>query len=251
MARRVADLVILDGVLSGDDAPVGTRPPGSIRLGVPGGFFTDPLDEDVAALWVTALERLVEAGVQLVPVELDEIFAREREFGLPIVFRETRVELAAYLRAYCPNVTLDGLAAQIAGPDVRGVFEQCIVDGAPGLVSEDAYHACLADRERLRRAYAGIFARDRLDGLVFPTTPATALDLVGCDDGMTLRGQAVDTFTTFIRNTSPASVAGIPGLSLPMGTTPGGMPAGLEVDAPADADRALLAVGRALEAILR
>jgi mandelamide amidase len=60
----------------------------------------------------------------------------------------------------------------------------------------------------------------------------------------------VPTFVTFIRNTSPGSVAGIPGLSLAAGLTPAGLPVGMELDAPAGADRRLLAIGLAVEAIL-
>jgi mandelamide amidase len=251
MARRVADLAILDGVLSGDDAPLAVRRPGSIRLGVPRGFFTDPLGEDVSALWPTALERLAEAGIELVPVQVPEIFAREQEFGLPIVFYETRLELSAYLETYLPGLTLDALTADIAGPDVRGLFEQCIADGAPGLVSESVYQWCLGERRELRRAYAHVFAEHRLDGLVFPTTPATATDLATCDSAVMLGDRSVDAFPTFIRNTSPSSLAGIPSLSIPMGIASNGMPAGLEIDAPAGTDRALLTIGRTLEAILR
>ncbi len=250
MARRVADLAILDGVLSGDDAPLAGRRPGSIRLGVPGRPFSEPLEDEIADLWEATRRGLAEAGVHLVPIELPEIFAREQEFGLPIVFYEARVELSAYLETYQPGLTLDALTAEIAGPDVRGLFEHCVVDGAPGLVSETVYRWCLEQRRELRRAYAHIFAEHRLDGLVFPTTPATATDVATCDDAVMLRGRTLEAFPTFIRNASPSSVAGIPSLSIPMGTAANGMPAGLEIDAPAGADRALLAMGLALEAIL-
>ncbi|MEV0186098.1 hypothetical protein AB0I54_43660 [Streptomyces sp. NPDC050625] len=32
---------------------------------------------------------------------------------------------------------------------MRGVFENCILDGAPALVSEDVYRECLAHRQRI------------------------------------------------------------------------------------------------------
>ncbi len=68
MARRVVDLALLDGVLSGEDTPVAARPPRSIRLGVPTGYFTEPLQDEVAVQWETALRNLEAAGVGLVPV---------------------------------------------------------------------------------------------------------------------------------------------------------------------------------------
>ncbi|MCW7945218.1 hypothetical protein AAW14_25145 [Streptomyces hygroscopicus] len=249
MAHRVADLALLDGVLSDDDTPIAARPPRSIRLGVPTGHFTEPLEDEVAVQWETALHSLEAAGVELVPVDVTSFIEREFETGMAIVLYETRVELSAYLAEYRPETDLAALAALIAGPDVRGVFENCILDGAPALVSEDVYRECLAHRQRLRAAYAETFAAHGLDGLAFPTTPATALDLATCDQGMVLCGQPVDTFATFIRNTGPASVIGAPGLSMPMGVATNGLPTGLEIDAPAGADRELLALGLTLEAI--
>jgi indoleacetamide hydrolase len=65
-----------------------------------------------------------------------------------------------------------------------------------------------------------------------------------------LNGATVPTFATFIRNTGPSSVAGIPGLSLAAGLTPAGLPVGMELDAPEGSDRRLLALGLAIEAML-
>jgi indoleacetamide hydrolase len=249
MARRVADLVLLDGVLSGDDTPVAARPPRSIRLGVPTGHFTEPLEDEVAVRWEASLRALAAAGVDLVPVDVTSFTEGEFETGMAIVLYEARVELSAYLAKYRPQTDLAALAALIAGPDVRGVFEGCILDGAPGLISEDVYRACLARRRLMRAAYADTFAAHGLDGLAFPTTPATALDLATCDQGMVLCGETADTFATFIRNTGPASVIGAPGLSIPMGVATNGLPTGLEIDARVGADRDLLALGLTLEGI--
>ena len=55
---------------------------------------------------------------------------------------------------------------------------------------------------------------------------------------------------TFIRNTDPGSNAGIPGLALPAGMTPGGLPVGLELDGPLGTDRRLIAIGLAFENVL-
>jgi mandelamide amidase len=60
----------------------------------------------------------------------------------------------------------------------------------------------------------------------------------------------VPTFGTYIRHTDPGSVAGVPGLSLPMALTQNGLPVGLEIDGPAGSDRHLLGVGLTVEKIL-
>jgi len=54
----------------------------------------------------------------------------------------------------------------------------------------------------------------------------------------------VPTFATFIRNTDPASNAGIPSISLPAGLSTHGLPLGIELDGPAGSDRRLLAIRR-------
>jgi indoleacetamide hydrolase len=65
-----------------------------------------------------------------------------------------------------------------------------------------------------------------------------------------VNGAPVPTFFTYIRNTGPGSVAGIPGLSLPAGMTGAGLPVGIEIDGPDGSDAQLLAIGLALEAVL-
>jgi mandelamide amidase len=66
-----------------------------------------------------------------------------------------------------------------------------------------------------------------------------------------LNGELVPTFLTYIRNTDPSSNAGIPGLSLPLPVADGALPVGLELDGPAGSDRHLLAIGVAIEGLLR
>ena len=73
---------------------------------------------------------------------------------------------------------------------------------------------------------------------------------IGEEDTVLVNGTAVPTFFTYIRNTSPGSVAGIPGLSLPAGMTKAGLPVGLEIDGPEGSDQQVLAIGLALETIL-
>ena len=101
--------------------------------------------------------------------------------------------------------------------------------------------------------YDTYFRDNNLDGILFPTTiaPAPAIDLERGSGEMSINGGApVPTFDTMIRNTDPGSNAGLPGLSLYAGMTPGGLPVGLEIDGPVSSDRNLLAMGLAIEAIL-
>ena len=67
---------------------------------------------------------------------------------------------------------------------------------------------------------------------------------------MTLNGRRVSTFATFIRNTDPGSVAGLPGVSLPAGLTGDGLPVGLALEGLPGADRRLLSLAAAIEGLL-
>ena len=93
------------------------------------------------------------------------------------------------------------------------------------------------------------FRRKQIEAVVFPTTPLPAAP-IGDDETVLLNGQRVPTFFTFIRNSSPGSVAGIPGISLPAAMTDAGLPLGIELDAAEGADARLLAIAQAVERVL-
>jgi indoleacetamide hydrolase len=84
---------------------------------------------------------------------------------------------------------------------------------------------------------------------VFPTTMAPP-PVIGEDDTVEVRGRKIPFFVLAGRNIAPGSTAGLPGLVLPAGLTNAGLPVGIEFDAPAGNDRALLAIGLSLEQAL-
>ncbi len=89
----------------------------------------------------------------------------------------------------------------------------------------------------------GLRSAATANALIFPTTPTVA-----AKQGP--QASALETFLLFIRNTDPDSNAGIPGLSIPGGLGPSGMPVGVEVDGPQGSDRRLLSIGLAIEQAL-
>jgi mandelamide amidase len=110
-------------------------------------------------------------------------------------------------------------------------------------------HALDVQRPQLQAAYSNYFRSHDVAAALLPTTPLPAAP-IGQDETVLLNGQAVPTFPTFIRNCSPGSVAGIPGISLPAAMTRSGLPVGLEIDAAQNDDARLLAIARAVEAAL-
>jgi mandelamide amidase len=134
-------------------------------------------------------------------------------------------------------------------------------------VSATTYRAALVHRRpALKRVFTTYLKINRLAALVYPTTPAPALQLKGPENGhvelASSPGTLVDASTLYSRNTKAASAAGLPALSVPIGLTkpvpgaptksPGSerLPVGLElVGAPGDDER-LLALGRALQKLV-
>jgi mandelamide amidase len=247
MARTVGDIVVLDGILSGDRSTVLGGSVRGVRLGVPRKPCYDDLEPDVADVMDQLLARLRQAGAVLVEVDATQIAALNEKVSFPVALYEANRDLGAYLARYGTGLGIRDVVAKIASPDVKAVFEGPVL-GQP--MSAETYADAMAKyRPQLQAAYAKLFAQDRLDAILFPTTPAVARPLAEREE-MTLNGRKVPTFPTMIRNTDPGSNAGIPGLAMPAGTTPAGLPVGLELDGPPGSDRRLLEIGLGIESLL-
>jgi Asp-tRNA(Asn)/Glu-tRNA(Gln) amidotransferase A subunit family amidase len=245
MARGVDACVLLDGIITGGPcelAPAGIK---GLRIGVPRGHFWENLDSETAQIMEGALARLREGGAVL--VEGDISGPLDAAAGFPIVLYETVADLNIYLAEHETGLDYAALVRQVESPDVKGILEGLL--GAGG-VPVAAYREALGKhRPALQEAYRRYFRERGVVVMAFPTTPMPAAK-IGEDETVLLNGTPVPIFPTYIRNTSPGSVAGIPGLSLPAGITGAGLPVGLEIDGPEGSDRRLLAIGLALEALL-
>ena len=246
LAATVDGLILLDEVITGQSMPDTAPEPREIRLGLVKDYYYANLETATEAVVDAALEQLREAGVSVIEVPYPELSGLVGA-GFPVALYEARRDLTAYLQRYAPGVSLEQLAAGIASPDVRGIFTA--VRGA-GAVSEAAYLAALQDLQAMRVGFRELFARDRLDALVFPTTLLTARPIQGSAETVELNGQQVPTFATYIRNTDPASLAGLPALSFPIGKAANGLPVGLEIDGPANRDQQILVMARVLQEVL-
>ncbi len=245
LARSVADLVLLDGVLSGETTPLPPIAPSDLTLGLPQEGFWDDLEPGVRSAAEATLDRLRAAGVRLVPVSLPGIAQLNGEVSFIVALYEFVRDMTRYLAEGQRGVSFEQLVAAVASPDVKAVTGPLITGGA---VPEAAYQQAMEARKKLQALYADAFSRSGAAALVFPTTPRTAAR-IGEDETVRLNGRTGPTFGTFIRNTDPGSNAAIPGLSLPIGLSDG-LPVGLALDGPAGSDRRLLAIGAAIERLL-
>jgi indoleacetamide hydrolase len=249
MAQTVADVALLDSVISGGKMPV-PAPLSGVRLGVYRGYFFKDLDADTRAVTEAALEKLRRVGVTIVDVDMPDLQKANDAVSFPVALYEAYDDLKAYLAKYQTGVTVEQVAAQIASRDVKGTYAGLVLprklptpngmlDAAP------VYAAAMRDgRPALLKVFTDVFQRHRIDALIGPTTPAVAATQ-GPD------ASSFPTFLLFIRNTDPGSNAGIPGLTIPAGLgSSTGLPVGISLDGPRDSDQRLLAIGMAIERIL-
>ena len=248
MGRTVADVALLDSVITGT-AMATAEPLRGKRLGIPAAFWNG-LDRDLETVTKAAREKLADAGVVLVDVDMPGLFEQNAKVSFPVALHEPIADIPAYLAASgIEGITLADIAAKIASPDVKGAF---------GAITADAFGAAYQDaltvqRPALQKIYESYFRDNNLDGILFPTTiaPAPAIDAAKGSGEMSINGgKPVPVFDTMIRNTDPGSNAGLPGLSLFAGMTPGGLPVGIEIDGPVGSDTKLLGLGMSIEAIL-
>ncbi|AOB33374.1 hypothetical protein AKI39_03450 [Bordetella sp. H567] len=251
MARTVADVALLDQVITGSQRPVVAARPERIRLGVVPDFFLEGLDAQVQRLTQAALQRLRDSGVCVIDLHMPGLAELSETTGAAIGFAEFWPAMERYLRSHGTGVSMAELARDAASGDVRALIENFIAPRSPHRVCPERYETAIrVHRPALRRMFLEQFCRHKLDGIVLPTTITVAGPLAATHGIVALNDQPVSANYAYLRNTLPASNAGLPGLAMPAGYTAQGHAVGIEIDGPPHGDRQLLAVGLTVEAIL-
>jgi mandelamide amidase len=196
------------------------------------------------------IDGLAYAGVTLVPLTLGVDLSTIGSVGLTIAMAENLPALRAYFTEHGLPFDPALLATAIASPDVRNVIRHLTSGNGP---NSAAYAAALAEiRERLHPAWTNAFTNHSIDALLMPTTPLPAAR-IGEDEFVAMDGRLWPTFDTYVRNCGPATLLGLPSVTLPAGFTHdqgSSLPVGLMLDGPSNTDRRLLAIAAALNPFL-
>jgi Asp-tRNA(Asn)/Glu-tRNA(Gln) amidotransferase A subunit family amidase len=248
-ARSVADLALFDSVVANDWQRLQAAPLKGLRLGIVRDYWFTDLDPEVERQTELALARLKEAGALIVETQLPGLASLIDLTTDAVQNHDVRIALPAYLKEYGAGVDFDTLVAQ-ASPDIQRVFRSDVLPGGANFVTEPKYAAARDQYlPALRRLYQDYFARSGVAAMVFPTTLVPA-PRIGEETTVDVGGRPLPFDTAVARNIAPGSTAGVPGLVLPVGLTHAGLPVSIEFDAPAGADRALLALGLSAERAL-
>jgi aspartyl-tRNA(Asn)/glutamyl-tRNA(Gln) amidotransferase subunit A len=221
-----------------------------MRVGVVKQLTGDGFQAEVREHFQRSLDALADAGAQIVEVSCPHFEYALAAYYL-ILPSECSSNLAKFdAMRYGLRVGDDGDASveQVMaltreagfGPEVK----RRIMLGTYAL-SSGYYDAYYGQAQKVRTLIARDFAEafDAADVLATPTAPTTAFPIgEKVDDPLSMYLQDIATI--------PANLAGIPGMSLPVGLDAQGLPVGLQVMAPAMADDRLYAAGAALEAAI-
>ncbi len=267
MARTVLDAALLHEVLAGHDpmdstsidAPVPAVVEAArrgdvagLRVGVVKELGGEGFQPGVQRRFDEAVELLAKAGAEVVEVSCPSFVHGIAAYYL-VMPSEVSSNLARFdAMRYGLRVSPDGAspsAEQVMAASRDAGFgdevKRRIVLGTYAL-SSGYYDAYYGSAQKVRTLVARDFAAafEQVDVLVSPTAPTTAWRLgEKSDDPLAMYLEDVATI--------PANLAGVPGLSLPVGLADDtGLPVGVQVLAPALADDRLYNVGAALERLV-
>ncbi|MBF0354775.1 MAG: Asp-tRNA(Asn)/Glu-tRNA(Gln) amidotransferase subunit GatA [Alphaproteobacteria bacterium] len=240
MTRTVGDAALMLKAMAGHDPKDSTSAPQPVpdftksvgasikgmKVGVPKEYRPDGLSADIIGAWDKGLAWLKEAGAEIVEVSLPHT-----KYALATYYIVAPAEASSNLARYdgvrfglrVPGNSLDEMYMKTRAEGFGREVKRRILIGTY-VLSAGYYDAYYAKAQKLRTLIASDFSQafETADVLLTPTAPTPAFGLgENLDDPITM--YLNDVFTI------PTSLAGLPGLSLPVGLSSDGLPLGLQL----------------------
>ncbi|MDH4290220.1 MAG: Asp-tRNA(Asn)/Glu-tRNA(Gln) amidotransferase subunit GatA [Aquincola sp.] len=204
-----------------------SKPLAGLRIGLPREFFPAALAADVGATVRAALAAFEGLGATLVDVSLPRT-----ELSIPVYYIIAPAEASSNLGRF-DGVRYGHRAAKYV--DLLDMYKKSRAEGfgpevkrrimiGTYVLSHGYYDAYYLQAQKLRRMIADDFRQcfTQCDVIAGPVAPTVAWKL-GAQDDDPVAAYLADIFTL------PASLAGLPGMSVPAGFGEGGMPVGLQL----------------------
>mgnify|MGYP000873042136 FL=1 len=216
------------------------------KVGIPREYRMDGMDADVAASWDRGIEWLKDAGAEIVEISLPHT-----KYALPAYYIIAPAEASSNLARY------DGVRYGLRDlPDGAGLQDMYAATRAAGfgaevkrriligtyVLSAGFYDAYYTQAQKVRTLISHDFknAFTQCDVILAPTAPTAAFGLgEKTDDPLSM--YLNDVFAV------PASLAGLPAMSVPAGLNREGLPLGLQIVGKPFDEQGVLNAGLAIE----
>lgn len=255
LTSNIADAELIMDIISGNDKrdmttlpdffkPISEVKPNQ-KIGLIKDFMADGVDPEVRAAINDYAEKLRADGHEVEEVDLPMV-----EYALAIYYIIVPAEISSNLARY------DGIRYGLRADGVKSLVELYGQTRDKGFVTEnkrrimigsyvlssgffDAYYLqAQKARTLLVNEFNNLF--DKYDALIGPVAPTTAFKL---------GENTTDPIKMYLNDimTVPASLVGLPAISVPAGSSKSGMPIGVQIIGPRKSDAELLALARTVE----
>ncbi|MFV3075825.1 Asp-tRNA(Asn)/Glu-tRNA(Gln) amidotransferase subunit GatA [Niveispirillum fermenti] len=215
-----------------------------LRVGIPREYRVDGMPAEIERVWQQGIDWLKEAGATPVEVSLPHT-----KYALATYYVVAPAECSSNLARY------DGVrfGLRVEGKDLAEMYENTRGEGfgkevrrriliGTYVLSAGYYDAYYLKAQKVRARIAEDFAKafEQCDILLTPTAPSTAF-AIGEKQDDPIAMYLNDVFTV------PASLAGLPGISVPAGLASDGLPLGLQLIGRPFDEETLLRVAEVME----
>ena len=259
LAKNVEDIALAMNVIAGYDDYDGTvknipvpdyteflgKDIKGVKIGVPKEYFVDGMNENVKSIMMDALEKLKEAGAELVDVSLPHT-----KYALPTYYILAPAEASSNLARF------DGIRYGYRSKNAKDFNDLYVKSRSEGFGSEvkrrimigtyvlsaGFYDAYFKKAQKARALIKADFdkAFETVDMIFTPVAPTPAFSLDAVKTPLELYLEDIFTLS--------ANLAGVPGLSIPAGMTEG-LPVGIQLLGKHFDEGNLIAVGSTFEKI--
>ena len=216
------------------------------KVGIPKEYRLDGIDADIAAMWDAGIAMLKDAGAEVVDISLPHT-----KYALPAYYIIAPAEASSNLARY--DGVRYGLRELPQGAGLQDMYAATRAEGfgpevkrrimiGTYVLSAGFYDAYYTQAQKVRTLIARDFdnAFESCDVILAPTAPSAAFGL-GEKTADPLSMYLNDVFAV------PASLAGLPAMSVPAALNREGLPLGLQIIGKAFDEQGVLNAGLAIE----
>ena len=197
----------------------------NVKVGIPKEYQISGMSPEIIKLWEKGSDWLKDRGAEIIDVSLPHT-----KYALPTYYVIAPAEASSNLARYDgvrygyrnSQDTLDELYSHSRGEGFGSEVQRRILIGTY-VLSAGYYDAYYRKAQRVRNLFIQDFQKtfQKVDVLLTPTTPTPAFEL----------GSQLDPISMYMNDvfTVPASLAGLPAMSVPSGLSEEGLPLGLQV----------------------